>query len=56
MTAKEGGHVKDSDPDTVVNCVKQRKTGVEPMYNLWFDKHSRQYLGHRDDMPKQYIF
>jgi len=56
MTAKEGGHVKDSDPDTVLNCVKQRKTGVEPMYNLWFDKHSRQYLGHRDDMPKQYIF
>lgn len=51
-----GSLINDKDPDAVLKCVKQRKTGVEPMYQLWFSPQSRQYRGHRDEPDKQYIF
>lgn len=52
---KEGGNFSKSDPDTILNCVKQRKTGVEPMYQLWFNPISRQYLGRMGDPDKRYL-
>lgn len=53
---KEGTHFDTMDPDAVLNCVKQRETGVEPMYSLWFNPASRQYLARQSDPDKQYIF
>ncbi len=55
-SVSEGNSVPETDPDAILSCVKQRKTGVEPMYLLWFNKNSRQYLGHRDDPDIQYIY
>lgn len=53
---EQGGTFNTQDPDAVLNCVKQRQTGVEPMYNLWFNPLSRQYLGRCSDPDKQYLF
>jgi twinkle protein len=43
-------------PDTVLNCVKQRETGEEPMTYLGFHRPSCQFLGELDDPPKEYLF
>ncbi len=53
---QEGLLVNSKDPDAVLNCVKQRKTGIEPMYQLWFNPLSRQFLGNSQDQDKQYIY
>ena len=56
MKKKEGEFVDKKEPDAILSCVKQRKTGVEPMYKLWFDGNSRQFLPHEEEFPKTYIF
>jgi twinkle protein len=43
------------EPDTVLNCVKQRETGVEPSIGLHFHKPSCQFIDYADNPPKQYI-
>jgi twinkle protein len=45
-----------SNPDTVLNCVKQRETGEEPMVNLYFHRPSCQLLSYCDEPPKEYLF
>lgn len=49
-------YVDNDDPDTLLKCVKQRKTGIEPIYKLWFNGNRRQFLGRNGEMPKQYIW
>ena len=46
--------IKD-DADTRLICVKQRETGVEPTYKLWFHPQSCQFLERAGDRPKMYI-
>ena len=53
---EEGITFNTVDPDTVLNCVKQRQTGVEPMYNLWYSPISGQYLERCGDPDKQYLY
>ena len=43
------------EPDAVLNCVKQRETGVEPMVGLFFHPGSCQFTDNADDPPKRYI-
>lgn len=42
--------------DMIINCVKQKKTGIEGGYGLWFHPESCQFLEHPDACPKQYVF
>jgi len=42
--------------DAVLNCVKQRETGVEPFVGLYFHKPSCQFLDYEDSPTKQYIY
>lgn len=42
-------------PDTILCCVKQRETGLEPSYGLWFDPASCRFRGHIDEAPKEYL-
>ena len=44
------------DADAVLNCVKQRETGEEPSYGLYFHKGSCQFLDSQDEPPKKYIY
>jgi twinkle protein len=44
------------NPDAVMNCVKQRETGEEPMVKLFFNKESCQFTDSLNDPPKQYLF
>lgn len=43
------------NPDTVLSCVKQRETGLEPSYGLWFDLASCRFTGHPNESPKEYL-
>lgn len=61
-TAGYGSTIKESksadpsnDPDAVLNCVKQRETGFEPMIGLFFHPGSCQFTDNAGDQPKQYI-
>ena len=53
---KDGNHEKDNEPDMILDCVKQRKTGVEPRYHFWFDPGSCQFMERSEGMPTQYLF
>jgi twinkle protein len=44
-----------TDADAVLNCVKQRETGAEPMVGLFFHPGSCQFICNAGDPPKQYI-
>lgn len=46
--------VNENAPDAQLNCVKQRETGVEPNFGLFFHPDSCQFLNNYDDPPKQY--
>jgi twinkle protein len=48
--------VNPNESDAVLNCVKQRDTGEEPMIGLFFHKASCQFLDSANDPPKQYIY
>lgn len=55
--AKEQGCGKTTtDADAVLNCVKQRETGVEPIVGLFFHPASCQFTDGPGDSPKQYIY
>jgi twinkle protein len=45
-----------SGPDMVLSCEKQKKTGVEGSYGLWFHHGTCQFLERQDSEPKQYIY
>lgn len=49
------GVVNQNDADAVLNCVKQRETGVEPMVGLFFHSGSCQFTDGAGDPPKQYL-
>ena len=54
---KETDREKAKDQyDTLFSCHKQRETGEEPSYALWFDPRSCQFLEKNDVEPKRYIF
>ena len=42
-------------PDTFLSCVKQRETGEEPRYRLWFHPQSCQFIESKHSEPKRYI-
>lgn len=44
------------EADTIIDCVKQRETGVEPRIGLYFHKPSCQFVDHEDSPTRQYIF
>lgn len=56
--AKEQGVAKKmtTDADAVLNVVKQRETGIEPMVGLFFHPGSCQFVENAGDPPKQYVF
>jgi twinkle protein len=43
-------------PDTVLCCVKQRETGLEPSYGLWFDPVSCRFRGRQNEPPKECLY
>jgi hypothetical protein len=47
--------VDPNAPDAILNCVKQRETGVESMFGLFFHPQSCQFLDPFDSPPKQYL-
>jgi twinkle protein len=56
---REGG-INDTpellrEPDTKLICVKQRETGEEPIFALWFHPQSCQFLESKHSEPKLYI-
>jgi twinkle protein len=51
-----GPGVVRNDADAVLNCVKQRETGIEPMVGLFFHPGSCQFTENAGGAPKQYIF
>jgi len=53
---KNGDKTHDGKYDTLFCCEKQRETGEEPAYALWFHGPSCQFLEYQDEEPKQYIF
>ncbi len=53
---ESNGEVDNSKPDAVMNCVKQRETGVEPMVGLFFHPDSCQFTNSPGEPPKQYLF
>ena len=42
-------------PDTILSCVKQRETGVEPTLGLWFHPQSCQFLERDGVSSERYI-
>lgn len=42
--------------DMIISCVKQKKTGIEGGYGLWFHPESCQFLERPDSEPKRYIY
>ncbi len=48
--------IVQSQPDAVMDCVKQRETGEEFMFKLYFHKESCQFTDGPSDPPKQYLF
>jgi twinkle protein len=54
---EEGGGGKlATDADAVLNCVKQRDSGEEPMCGLFFHKPSCQFVDGDGEPPKRYLF
>ena len=43
-------------PDTYLKVVKQRETGVEPTFGLFWHGLSCRFLGYQDEHLKQYIY
>lgn len=43
-------------PDAILSCEKQRETGVEPFYGLWWHSKSCQFLEYSSNEAKRYIF
>ncbi len=43
-------------PDAVLSCEKQRETGQEPSFGLWWHGKSCQFLEYSSSQPKRYIF
>jgi twinkle protein len=52
---EEGSPKLSTDADSVLNCVKQRDTGEEPCYGLFFHKPSCQFTDSPEEPPKRYI-
>jgi len=52
---KELAGIPSNEADAILNCVKQRETGEEQSYGLFFHKQSCQFLDNQDEPPKQYI-
>jgi len=53
---KEEKGIATTEADAILNCVKQRDTGEEPMVGLFFHKASCQFLDNQDEGPKQYVY
>lgn len=43
-------------PDAILSCEKQRETGKEPSYGLWWEERSSQFLEYSTCEPRKYIF
>jgi len=43
-------------PDAILKVVKQRETGIEPTYGLWWHGPSNRFLGFSGEPTKQYIY
>ena len=52
----KGDHIPEDTMDAALNCVKQRETGEEPFYGLYFHKPSCQFLEFHDSETKQYLW
>lgn len=48
---EQGKPIKDTDPDALLICDKQRNGEWEGSIGLWFDKPSMQYVGNAGDEP-----
>ena len=53
---KESSGIKSDEADAILSCVKQRETGDEPTFNLYFHKPSCQFIDSPLEPPKQYVF
>jgi len=53
--AATNGKINKNDTDAVLNVVKQRETGEEPLYGFYFHRGSCQFLDGPDDGPKNYL-
>jgi len=53
--AATNGKINKTDTDAVLNVVKQRETGEEPLFGLYFHRGSCQFLDGPDDGPKNYL-
>lgn len=53
--AATNGKINKTDNDAVLNVVKQRETGEEPLLGLYFHGGSCQFLDGPDDEPKNYL-
>jgi twinkle protein len=47
--AKSTRSTKQTEPDAMLNCRKQRNGEDEPSIALWFDRDSQQYRGDPSD-------
>lgn len=54
LLGQEIGKDIDGQPDSQFVVEKQRKTGDTPKVNLWFDKRSGQFLGHKSHKSRMY--
>lgn len=52
---EEGAKDAQYSFDAALNCVKQRETGEEPLYGLYFHKDSCQFTCDENEPPKQYV-
>jgi twinkle protein len=50
----KGETVSENNPDAQLNCVKQRETGNEPNFGLFFHPDSCQFLNKHNEPPKIY--
>lgn len=54
--AKEDGNKPlVTEADAVLNCVKQRETGIEPVVGFFFHPDSCQFIDGEGECPKRYI-
>lgn len=54
-TGRSKGNRVHDEGDAVLNVVKQRETGEEPMFKLYFHKDSCQFVDRANDPPTQYL-
>jgi len=58
MKSDDAGKVSKAKgkPDAILKVVKQRETGVEPTYGLWWHGLSNRFMGYSDEIMKQYLY